>query len=307
MLRLWKSEFPIEWLLLGGLALADAVWARLIGFHLIVAWHDGMVLGAVLAAMVAVRNIWRQGALFLEFLALTLCSAMVFGVLSYLCMASAGPLADTALQHIDQAMGFNWLAGFHFLQAHPTADKWLRLLYDSMPYQALYVAALLGVMGRKDALRETFWVVATAGLLTNFGAMLFPALGPFEAFELQSFGGFLPEMKKLLAGNDLTFALGHLTGVIGFPSFHTAMAIIYTRALRDTGPIGWSVAAANAVMLLSIPFIGGHYLIDMIAGAGVVAISVLIVSRFAKPSAASASPEYAAESADAYSGAGLSR
>jgi hypothetical protein len=297
--------------MLGGLALVDAGWAGVIGFHLIVTWHNGMMLGATLAAALVVRKFSRRGAMFLEFLALTLLSAMVFGVMSYLCLASSGHLVDSALLRIDRAMGFDWLAGFHFLQAHPTADTWLRLLYNSMPYQALYVAALLGVMGRKAILRETFWVVAIAGLLTNIGVMLFPALGPFEQFGLQAHGAFLPEMKKLLAGNDLTFSLAHLTGVVCFPSFHTAMAIIYTRALRGTGAVGWSVAAANAVMLLSIPFIGGHYLIDMIAGAGVVAVSVLIVSRFVKadgaPSVASVSPESVAESGGAYSGAALSR
>ena len=182
------------------------------------------------------------------------------------------------------------------------AARWtLGQLYNSMPYQALYVAALLGVMGRKATLRETFWVVAIAGLLTNLSAMLFPALGPFEQFGLQARGDFLPDMKKLLAGHDLTFPLGHLTGVVCFPSFHTAMAIIYARALRGTGLIGWSVAAANAAMLLSIPFIGGHYLIDMIAGAGVVALSVMLVSRFAKPNAASASPEFSEASGGACS------
>lgn len=309
MPRLLKSEFPIEWCMLGGLALVDAAWARLIGFHLIVTWRDGMVLAAVLAATLAARKFSRRGAMILEFLALTLASAMVFGVLSYLCLASSGPLADAALLRIDRAMGFDWLAGFHVLQAHPAAGKWLRLLYDSMPYQALYVAALLGVMGRKGTLRETFWIVATAGLLTDIGVLLFPALGPFEQFGLQSFGGFLPEMKKLLAGNDLTFALGHMTGVVCFPSFHTAMAIIYAYALRRTGAIGWLVAGANTVMLLAIPFIGGHYLIDMIAGAGVVAVSMLIVSRFGGdvPSAANALPESAAAYGGACSGAAPSR
>lgn len=302
MQRLLKSEFAIEWWALGALALIDAAWASLIDFHLVAAWRDGMVPGSVLAAMLVARKFSRQGAMFLEFLALTLVAALLFGVLSYLCLASSGPLADDALLRIDRAMGFDWLAGFHFLQAHPAADRWMRLLYDSMPYQALYVAALLGVMGRRKTLRETFWVVATAGLLTDVGVLLFPALGPFEQFGLQSFGGFLPEMKKLLAGHDLTFTLAHMTGVVCFPSFHTAMAIIYARALRDTGPIGWIAAGTNAVMLLGIPFIGGHYLIDMIAGAAVVAVSVLIVSRFVKsdqPGAADAFPESIAAAPEA--------
>ena len=40
-------------------------------------------------------------------------------VLSYLCLASAGPLADSRLMAMDRALCFYWLAGYRFVHAHP--------------------------------------------------------------------------------------------------------------------------------------------------------------------------------------------
>jgi membrane-associated phospholipid phosphatase len=122
--------------------------------------------------------------------------------------------------------------------------------------------------------------VFVAGLLTSAGAALFPAFGPYVTFGEQNHGAFLPDMMRLHAGRDLHFALTNLTGVVSFPSFHTTMALVYIYGFRKTGAVGWAIAVLNVAMLVSIPFFGGHYLTDMIAGAGVALASVAAV-RFA--------------------------
>jgi membrane-associated phospholipid phosphatase len=62
------------------------------------------------------------------------------------------------------------------------------------------------------------------------------------------------------------------------PSYHTALAVLFTYAFRGTGLIGYVIAALNTVMLLSIPPIGGHYLVDMVAG-GALAIGAIAIWR----------------------------
>jgi membrane-associated phospholipid phosphatase len=69
-----------------------------------------------------------------------------------------------------------------------------------------------------------------------------------------------------------------MTGVICFPSFHTTMALASIYAFRRTGIIGICVAGINSAMLFAIPFVGGHYLVDMIAGAGVALVSIAAVA-----------------------------
>ena len=68
-----------------------------------------------------------------------------------------------------------------------------------------------------------------------------------------------------------------MEGIVRFPSFHTALAVIFTYAHRG---IRWSfppVAALNGVMLRSIPSEGGHYLVDMIAGGAVALVAIGLV------------------------------
>ena len=114
--------------------------------------------------------------------------------------------------------------------------------------------------------------------------MLFPALGPFKLFDVAPGGSYLPDAERLRSGHDLNFALAELTGVVTFPSFHTAMALAYIWGFRNTGPIGWSIGVLNLVMLCAIPWIGGHYLVDMIAGAAMMLVSLAVVRMALRPS-----------------------
>ena len=132
--------------------------------------------------------------------------------------------------------------------------------------------------------------------------LLAPALGPFHDFGMDGKGVFLPAMKQLLAKQNLTFSASALTGVICFPSFHTLLALTCPWAVRRCGPLFfWSFAGLNLLMLFTIPFFGGHYLIDMIAGAGVFAAALAIVKWLGRKSASAAnvSPGFVATSAGA--------
>jgi len=270
--------FAPEWLGLMVIAAVDAAWARLINFHLHIATSDFHVLAAVLASMMMLRLFGqKRGGMMAEFLALTLAMAGVFTVFSYLSMASSGALADHQLLAIDKALGFDWLVGWKFLMAHPLALRASALLYNSLTWQALYLGLLLGLMARVYRMRELFWILFVSALFTNIIAISLPAYGPFEVFGLSSNGEFLPDMHLLRSGGRLSFALSNMTGVICFPSFHTVMALCYAYGLRKTGIVGHIITGMNVAMLFTIPFIGGHYLIDMIAGAAVMALSLALV------------------------------
>jgi len=274
--NLLSFAFAPEWLALAAIALIDTIWAQATGFRLHASWLDVRVSGAVLAATFGLRLFtFKRGGLMAEFLALTLCMALVFTVFSYLCMAASGSLVDRQLLAIDRAFGFDWMAGWRLLTAHPSLMTAMRWLYGSLTYQALYLCLLLGLMMRVTAMREVFWIIFLSALATNLLAIILPAYGPFEIFGLSSQGGFLPDMKHLKGGGAMEFTLSKMTGVICFPSFHTVMALGYAYGLRRTGIIGHTVGVANIIMLLGVPFIGGHYVIDMIAGAAIFVLATL--------------------------------
>jgi len=274
MLSRFKTDFAPEWLALLVLAALNLLWGRAIGFHLTADWSDGKLVGCGIAVMILLRCFWPRGGMMAEYFSLTAAATVAFGVLSYLSLASSGAMADAPLLAADRALGFDWMTGYRFLLAHSLIASVLGFAYVSMVYQALYFCVLFSLMDNKQQLREMFWLVLVTGLLTSAGAMLFPALGPYNTFHAGPPDSFVPVMKHLKSGKDLSFALGHMTGVVSFPSFHTAMALAYVWGFRRTGPIGWAIAALNLVMLGAIPYFGGHYLVDMIAGAGVMLVSL---------------------------------
>lgn len=277
--RLKKTDFATEWYGIGAILLLDAVLGAAIGFRVTFVWKDGLLLGLALCVMLALRGFAiRRGALMAEYFSITAGATVAFGILSYICMAhGTAPLADGMLQRIDAALGFDWLYWYRFLLAHPWTARVFQLLYNSLVYQGLYFGLLLALLDRKAQLREMFWLVFIAGLFTSAGAYLWPAMGPFKEFGLEANGDFLGPMAHLRSGHNLTFALHEMTGVVSFPSFHTTMALAYIYGFRRTGPIGILIAILNIGMLATIPFLGGHYLTDMIAGALVAAMSLALV------------------------------
>jgi hypothetical protein len=116
----------------------------------------------------------------------------------------------------------------------------------------------MSLMDRRRDMRAMFWLVLLAGFLTSAGAALFPALGPYKTFDVAPPGSFIPEMEHIKSGKNLSFALAHMTGVVSFPSFHTAMALAYSWGFRRTGLIGWAIAAINLAMLTDLRGLGRY-------------------------------------------------
>lgn len=228
-------------------------------------------------AMLGLRALGvRKGALIAEHFSLMLVSTTTLCVLAYLGVAASGPLADTRLMEMDQALGFDWLTGYRFVEAHAGLKHVLEIAYGSPVLQSIYFSVLLGLMGHKDRLRDMFWLFVTGGLLACLGGLLLPALGPAKSFGIQVHS-FVPVIEQLISGRDLTFTLSGMTGVVSFPSFHTTMALMFIWGFRGTGPAGWIMTGVNLTMLCSVPFFGNHYLTDMIAGAAVMAVSLAAV------------------------------
>ena len=273
-----QSDFRAEWLGVALIAVLAVVLSAFTRFHLIVTWRDGLQIAAALGVMLALKLASvRRGGMMAEYFAVTAAAASVLGVLSYLCLAMSGPLIDDKFLAADRALRFDWLAGYHVLLAHRMPFVLLKAAYNSMIYQNLYFCVLMSLMARKQRLREVFWLIFIAGFLACMGAAFFPALGPYKSLGVLPPHSFLPEMEHLKSGRNLVFALGSMTGVVSFPSFHAAMALINIWGFRRTGIIGWAAAALNVMMLCATPWFGGHYLVDVFAGAATVLIALCIV------------------------------
>ena len=66
-----------------------------------------------------------------------------------------------------------------------------------------------------------------------------------------------------------------VTGFISFPSYHATAAAIFSWAMWPTRA-RWPVLLLNSCMAISAMLVGAHYLVDILAGLGVGAISVML-------------------------------
>ena len=130
---------------------------------------------------------------------------------------------------------------------------------------------------KSDRVGELFLLSGATAAVTVFIWAIVPALGPFAKHG----GGnvaYVQDVSKLRASGPWHFELGAMDGIITMPSYHTVMALLIAYAFRQTGPVGFGMAALNAAMLLSIPSVGGHYLVDVLAG-GAIAFGVVAIQR----------------------------
>lgn len=227
------------------------------------------------------KAIADAGTYFLLFTAIALMGAAT----SYPIAAMSHGYADATLQRIDGMLGFDWLAWYRLVAAHPFL-QWLGI----GAYESIYVtpAVLLGWFAFHDEraaanrFLASFWLAA-AITLALFSLM--PAVGPFAYL----WHGPIPYMPRselwqpdlipqLRAHAVHIIDLGQLRGLVSAPSFHAAAAAIYLVTAWRIPPLRWVLVPLNGAMLLATPVEGTHYLADIILGIGVAAGAMAVGS-----------------------------
>ena len=61
---------------------------------------------------------------------------------------------------------------------------------------------------------------------------------------------------------------------MAFPSFRTALAILFTYACRGYPLLFVAALACNFLVVLSIPLCGDHYFVDILGGGIIVAFGI---------------------------------
>jgi membrane-associated phospholipid phosphatase len=87
----------------------------------------------------------------------------------------------------------------------------------------------------------------------------------------------VPTLEALRAGTLHSIKLDNLEGLVTFPSFHTAGALMFIWALRTVPFVRWPAIALNIALIAATPIDGAHYFVDLVGGAAV-AIATIAVS-----------------------------
>lgn len=198
------------------------------------------------------------------------------------------PWADSWLAATDQFIGFDWVAVNQAVARHQPLCRVLDFAYQSLAWQLPLVLTLLALRMpyRRLELFVLSWIIAIGFAVA--GLLIAPARTPYIFWGATH--GALPELSQdigrttvavlesLRAGGLRNLFDQKLEGLVTLPSFHTSAGVLFAWALWPFLWLRWPIVVLNTVMLVSVPVIGSHYLIDVIAGIGVAIFAIWIAN-----------------------------
>lgn len=296
-IRTWNIvKSRLQLILLGIVALAaavDIVWVEARHFDADAAAYAAIALLSLACAAGGlfyerVRKDERLAAMLMGTSFLLGMSAS-FSVLNYLLITVAGARIDAPLAELDRGLGVNWPAMMAVVAQHPILNAILQLGYISVLPQVALLVAALGWDGKQERI-YAFCLALSAGAAISIGFWtLAPSFGAFSVYELPSGvtkhlalaldGRYAKDLVGLLAHGPGHIAPSEAKGLIGFPSYHAAMALLVVWYARDVSFLRWLVVVINCIVLVATPIQGGHHVVDVVAGAAVAVVSVLLAKR----------------------------
>lgn len=273
-----RSQRPdVVWWLILGVAAADAA-LFLIG-ALTRPWGVVWSSQAVVAAGVLLLGvIWwvygsirpaprlagaaRTGALFILY-------TNVIGTFSYLLAGTLRlPLLDRQLAAIDHALGFDWVAFHQWVSSAPWLWLAANVLYGCLGPQLILLIMLLDLLGRTDRAREFFLGFAISSLAVVILGCLLPAAGAFVEYAVPEarVTPYVLDYMHLRDGSLHQLNPFTMQGIVQFPSFHAALAVLCCYVVRGMRWLFPLFLLMNALVIVVTPPIGGHHFIDVIVG-----------------------------------------
>jgi len=229
----------------------------------------------------------------------------IVGPLSYVAGKLNWPLEDGALLAIDRALGLDPEPIARYVNDHPWLATCLARAYGLIKFPLLGIPVVLALTARYVRLQLFMIAMSLALAVTITISAVVPAIGTYYALHLPAahfpeintavYAGQLRDILALRDGSLDQLRLFSLSGIVSFPSFHAASAVLYMWALWPVRGLGGLAAALNLLMIAATPVIGAHYIIDVAAGIALAAASIwaatfyLDRSRAPRKSAAPAS------------------
>lgn len=261
----------------------------LLGLILLVRVHSGLIPSSALYLLGLLGTLWgthclyrqrtdtRHLAVALGAIAILLAAGAAAGAISQLGLRLGNPFIDATLARADREIGFHSPTVIASLVQLPLAPQVLGVAYlSSFPLLFASIIAL-ALIRKEEETWELVFLFASAIVLSASCAAFFPAEGVFRYMNIASaLANKLPMGSGIyhLATLDhyrnaasVTLDLLALQGVVTFPSFHTALALMTTFAWRGFDRIFYPMIGWNSLVIASTIPIGGHYGIDVIGGA----------------------------------------
>jgi membrane-associated phospholipid phosphatase len=205
---------------------------------------------------------------------LLLTAWLIMGPLQYLAAAWNRPLVDVYLLRADARLGVSWPAIDRWVTGHAITRHVLGLAYVSLLPQFVIVPLVLGWLNR-----TRLWQFVLQFQLAALGTvMLFawwPASTPAQhgVHEWVSQANAMQQLFAVRAGALRLLDLTQATGLISWPSFHTAGALVVVWSLRKTWWFG-PIVLLDGLLIAATVLLGVHYAVDVLGGMTVAGLVV---------------------------------
>jgi membrane-associated phospholipid phosphatase len=310
MLRYFASTESLfrflVWAILCLIALVDFVALKAMGIKLVIDSDYSFIIKLILVFMAfslflhkIAKNALKDGfkkfalgfktlACFLEFSAQFFVFIGSFVILSYIAASSSRPIYDSELFAIDKFLGFDWLAYILWVNKYPEVNDIMKTAYHSA-FQVAFIFVILSFTQRYARLYSFMLCLILSVIIVIGISAIFPATGYYNFLHI-NMGDYphlygapgyvhIKDLYGMRSGELAALNLSELKGIISFPSFHAAMAVTMAWAFWGIIWVAVPFLLLNVIMLTAIPVSGGHYLIDVIAGA-FIAIGVICLVKY---------------------------
>jgi hypothetical protein len=276
-----QRAFFGAWAFIALLGLVDWVWASAAGLSFVGWGRAGLGFGFLASIALFYRFTGRSSQLYeaSHYTALWTAFTISAAIFTYLTASLKLPLHEVEFARLDAALGFDWYRWVESIKFHPALELLLLCAYNSFLPQIIGSIMYFAFTRRSDHNNELLGGAMVSLLATAVLAGLLPAIGPH-------FPGATPLCQRALIAvreGQSKFALAEMQGIITMPSYHTVLAILLIYVHRPPSRWFLPLAVLNALMLLSIPSEGPHYLVDMLAGGAVAAVSIPLTARALAP------------------------
>lgn len=304
---------------------AGVAW-RLFGFNwwlvallgCSLAWavfHQGLLLepiafGATIAvasalAAISYFSVWASGTsadpkfvFSLGVVAQVIVITALAGPLSYAVNSFNWPLQDHALLQMDVALGLDPRRIATFVNDNGWLASFLDIGYSLIKWPLLGIPVILALTSRLVRLQQFMSALIVALVVTIAISALMPAIGtyyglrvaPETAFPNVHASNYAKQLHDIMAlrdGSMRELELFKLGGIVSFPSFHAASAVLYLWALWPVREVRWVAVLLNVWMMIATPVVGAHYCVDIFGGiavaAGAISAAGLITRYWISP------------------------
>jgi hypothetical protein len=287
-----------DWALLLGAGLVTLAGATVKGFTFSAGYLSPLVLSLCLitcAGLLTGHERAPRTAAALSTFAWILAMGVVGSHISYFAATANRPLIDETLLTIDAAMGWDAIAVVRNTGADTLLSSLSYAVYMGFMWQVMLAYVILIATRKLERLADTLSLMTICMIGTVVLSSMMPAIGAIVHLQVpdavlghlagSNAGAWhVPHFMALREGSMLSFPEpGGWQGIITFPSFHVIHALVAGYALSCFRWLALPSAIVSGFIIFTAVSVGGHYVIDLVAGHAVFAASLWYVSRRTSP------------------------